>query len=197
MGGVVSIKNSPFSLDHFFVYTIMVVIMVDRVLIDTLTLNSSGFASRWKDSIRKAPHLKHYNALDNDALIAANSAFYPLLARSLDRGLDRAVVGDFFVKLGKERMRGEFPISEVIYAVNLSQQTVITYLMTDFVLDDAVKMYGVIGVVTKVAEFFLLACFYLTKGFLEATYTHMSKNDAVSEELLKKYFRDDFFFKNE
>jgi hypothetical protein len=172
-------------------------IMMDRVLIDTLTLSARNFAGRWKDAIRKASHLKHYNELNDERLIEVNSAFYPLLARTLDRGLDRAVVGEFFVKLGKERMRGEFPISEVIYAVNLSQHIVIEYLMTDFVLDNAVKMYGAMGVVTKVAEFYLLGCFYLTKGFLEATYTHMSKNDAVSEELLKRYFRDDFFFKRE
>ncbi|MDR2110492.1 MAG: hypothetical protein LBP32_04220 [Spirochaetaceae bacterium] len=171
--------------------------MVDRVLIDALTLKSRDFALRWKDAIRKAPHLKHYNALTDDELIEVDLPYYPLLSRSLDRGLDRAVVGEFFVKLGKDRMRGEFPISEVIYAVNLTQQTVITYLMTDFVLDNAVRMYGAMGVVSKVSEFFLLGCFYLTKGFLEATYTHMSQNNAVSEELLKKYFRDDFFFKKE
>jgi hypothetical protein len=58
-------------------------------------------------------------------------------------------------------------------------------------------MYQSMGIITEVSEYFLLGCFYLTKGFLEATYTHMSSHNAVSEELLKKYFRDDFFFKND
>jgi hypothetical protein len=58
-------------------------------------------------------------------------------------------------------------------------------------------MYQAMGIVTKVSEYFLLGCFYLTKGFLEATYTTMNRDDAVSEELLKKYFRDDFFFKKD
>ncbi|MDR1899897.1 MAG: hypothetical protein LBQ55_07820, partial [Treponema sp.] len=82
-------------------------------------------------------------------------------------------------------------------AVNLAQQIVIEYLMTDFVLESTVRMYQAMGVVTKVAEFFLLGSFYLTKGFLEATYTTMSGSDQVSEELLKKYFKDDFFFKKD
>jgi hypothetical protein len=171
--------------------------MVDRVLIDTLTFRSRDFGTRWKDRIRKVPHLKHYNDLDDQALIEANSRFYPLLARSLDRGIDRSLVGDFFVSLGKSRMQDGFPISEVIYAVNLSQQVVIEYLMSDFVLDSSVRMYQAMGVVSNVAEFFLLGCFYLTKGFLEATYVHMRRNDEISDELLKKYFRDDFFFKND
>ncbi|MDR2314408.1 MAG: hypothetical protein LBE02_07720 [Spirochaetaceae bacterium] len=170
--------------------------MVDRVLIDTLTLRARDFALRWKDLIRKSTQLKHYNEMRDEALINADISFYPLLARSLDRGIDRAALGDFFVKLGKDRMNGGFPISEVIYAVNLAEQVVIAYLMTDFILDNAMRMYEAMGIVNRVAEFFLLGCFYLTKGFLEATYVKMNKADAVSEELLKKYFRDDFFFKN-
>jgi hypothetical protein len=171
--------------------------MVDQVLIDTLNLRARDFAVRWKDKIRRSSQLKNYNALDDDRLIEADLPFYPLLGRTLDRGLDRVIVGEFFVKLGKGRMAEGFPVSEVIYAVNLAQQVVIEYLMTDFVLDSTVRMYQAMGIVTKVSEFFLLGCFYLTKGFLEATYTHMSRNDAVSEELLKKYFKDDFFFKKD
>jgi hypothetical protein len=51
------------------------------------------------------------------------------------------------------------------------------------------------GATTTIAEFCLLGCYYITKGFLEETYTHMSNHDKVSEELLKKYFKDEFFFR--
>jgi hypothetical protein len=171
--------------------------MVDRTLIDALTFKPQDCAVRWKSAIRKTPHLKHYNQMDDGALIEIDIPFYPLLARTLDRGIDRSLVGDFFVKLGKTRMADGFPISEVIYAVNLSQQVVIEYLMTDFVLDSSIRMYQAMGLVTKVAEFFLLGSFYLTKGYLEATYVSMSSGDKIPEELLKKYFRDDFFFKRD
>jgi hypothetical protein len=171
--------------------------MVDRTLIDTLTFKSQDFALRWKNVIRKTPQLKHYNELDDSRLIEIDAPFYPLLARVLDRGLDRSLIGDFFVKLGKNRMRDSFPVSEVIYAVNLAQQVVIEYLMTDFALDSSIKMYQAMGLVTRVAEFFLLGSFYLTKGFLEETYTSMNAGGKVPEELLKKYFTDDFFFKQE
>jgi hypothetical protein len=109
--------------------------------------------------------------------------------------LDRSLVGGFFVTLGKEQVQRGIPVSETVYSVNLAQQTVIEYVMTDFALDSPIRMYQAMEVITKVAEFFLLGCFYLTKGFLEATYTQMHKKDHVSEELLKKYFADDFFFK--
>ena len=170
--------------------------MIDRALIDSLNLKSRDFALKWKDLIRRAPQLKHYNSMDDEALIEADRPLYPILAHILDRGLDRSLMGDFFVKLGKERMQAGFPISEVIYALNLVQKVVIEYLMTDS-LENSMRMYQAMGALTRVAEFCLLGSFYLTKGFLEETYTTMSSSDKVSEELLKKYFKDDFFFKKE
>ncbi|MCL1817725.1 MAG: hypothetical protein FWG35_02255 [Spirochaetaceae bacterium] len=171
--------------------------MVDRVLIDTLNFKANDFAIKWKGLIRKSPHLKHYQALDDASLVKMGSAYYPLLARALERGLDKQLVGDFFVRVGKERVQKGFPVSEVIYAINLIQKVVLEYLMTDFVLDSTIRMYQAMGVVAQISEFFLSGSYYLIKGFLEETYLHMSSHDSVSEELLKKYFRDDFFFKKE
>ncbi|GHV49637.1 hypothetical protein AGMMS49579_01870 [Spirochaetia bacterium] len=171
--------------------------MVDGALIDSFNLLSSDFAIKWKDLIRKSPQLKHYNAMDDDALVQANTPFYPLLARTLGRGLDRSLVGDFYVKLGKNRMEAGFPVSEVIYGINLSEKVALGYIINDYAPENSVRMYQAMGVVSQVSEFFLLGCFYLTKGFLEATYSSMESKDAVSQELLKKYFKDDFFFKKD
>ena len=171
--------------------------MVDSVLIDDLNLKSRDFAVRWKNMVRKAHQLKHYNTIDDETLIEANIPFYPLLAKTIDRGLDRSLMGNFFVNLGKKRMQEGFPVSELIYGVNLIQRIVVEYIMTEFAPENPVRMYQSMGVITQVSEFFLLGCFYLTKGFLEAVYTHMNVHDQVSEDLLKKYFKDDFFFKKE
>ena len=169
--------------------------MVDRALIDALQFKSRDFAIRWKDLIRKTPQLKHYHNMDDEALIEAGKPFYHLLARVLDRGLDRSLIGDFFVTLGKNRLQGDFPVSEVIYALHLIHEVVIDYLMTDFAPENPVRMYQAMGAMSRITEFFLLGSFYITKGFLEETYMRMSVHDEISEELLKKYFKDDFFFK--
>jgi hypothetical protein len=171
--------------------------MVDRVLIDTLNFKARSLAIRWKDLIRKAPQLKHYNELSNEDLYAMNEPMYRQLARSLERGIDKAVLGNFFVRLGKDRMQKGFPISETVFAVNLSQQMIVDYMISEFVLDNPVALYQTLGAVNKVNEFFFLGCFYMIKGFLEETYKHMNKKDNVSETLLKTYFKDDFFFKKD
>ena len=171
--------------------------MVDHVLIDSLSLKSREFAVRWKNTVRKAPQLKHYNTLDDETLIESDAAIYPLLSKIIDRGFDRSILGNFFVNLGKKQMQNGFPISEIIYAINLSEKIIIEYIMTDYAPESPGKMYQSMGVISQVSEFYLLGCFYLTKGYLEAVYTKMNIHDQLSEELLKKYFKDDFFFKKD
>ena len=170
--------------------------MIDQVLIDTLNLKSRDFAVKWKGLIRKSPQLKHYNLIEDEELIETNHVIYPLLARTLDRGLDRSLVGGFFVKLGKERLRTGFPVSEVIFGINLGQKVVIDFITIEFAPENPMRMYQSMGALSNVSEFFLLASFYVIKGFLEEAYTSMKVHDQVSEDLLRKYFKDEFFFKH-
>ena len=169
--------------------------MVDHVLIDNLNMKAEDFAIRWKNLVRKAYQLKHFNTLDDETLTEADRVFYPLLASTLEKGLDRTNLGNFFVNLGKTRMQEGFPVSEAIYGINLTQKIVVEYIMTEFAPENPVRMYQSMGIISQISEFFLLGCFYLTKGYLEMVYTKMNSHDKVSEELLKKYFKDDFFFK--
>jgi hypothetical protein len=135
--------------------------------------------------------------MTDESLVETGKDIYPLLARTLDRGLDRSLIGDFFVRLGKERMQGGFPVSEVIYSLNLTEKVIIEYVMTEFAPENSMRMYQAMKSFTSIGEFFLLGSFYMIKGFLEETYTKMNAHDKVSEELLKKYFKDDFFFKQD
>ena len=172
-------------------------IMVDHALIDNFNLKARDFAIQWKNKVRKVQQLKHYNEMDDEELVEKYTPFFPALAKILDRGADRNRIGSFFANLGKVRMQEGFPISEVIYALSLLERVLIEYISTDYAPENPVKMYQSMGAVSQISEFFLLGCFYITKGYLEAVYTGMNIHDSVSEELLKKYFKDDFFFKDE
>jgi len=171
--------------------------MVDHALIDNLVLKAKDLAGKWKNQVRKATHLKHYNSLSDEALVEINASVYPILSKTLDRGLDRNLIGNYYVNIGKERMHSGFPVSEVIYVISITERIVIEYIMTEFAPESPVKMYQSMGVISRISEFFLMGCFYLTKGFLEAVYTKMNVHDKVEEALLKKYFKDDFFFKKD
>jgi len=168
--------------------------MIDRILIDTLNIRSRDFAIKWMNKLRVLPQLKHYQTMDDEVLIEAGISIFPLLAYTLDRGLDRSHVGEFFVKLGKQRQHGGFSVSEVIYGLNEAQKVVIEYIMTEFAPENPMRMYQSLGALTTVSEFFLLGSLYIVKGFLKETYTKMNSHDKEFLEMFRKYFKDDFFF---
>ena len=171
--------------------------MVDHALIDNLNLKTRDLATRWKNMVRKNPQLVHYNTLSDEALVGANILLYPVLSKTLDRGWNQSVVGNYFFNLGRERMEDGFPVSEVIFAICIAERIVIEYVMTEVAPENPVRMYQSMGVISQISEFFLKGCFYLTKGFLETVYKKMNVHDKFEEALLKKYFKDDFFFKAE
>jgi hypothetical protein len=169
--------------------------MIDRTLIDTFNIRTRDFAIKWKNQIRKATHLKHYQELDDDVLIDAGSSIFPLISHTLDRGLDRSHVGNYFVKLGKQRLQAGFTVSEVIYGLNSAQKVVFEYIMTEFAPENSMRMYQSLGALNTISEFFLLGSLYIIRGFLEETYNKMNEHDKAAIELFRKYFKDDFFFK--
>jgi hypothetical protein len=169
--------------------------MVDRALIDALKFQGDSLASRWRDQIRKSPQLKVYNDMSDEDLIKLNHPFYPQLARSLERGLDKNALGAFFVRQGKDFIKLGIPLSETVLAMNICRQVIIERLESESVLDNPLKLYQAIGTSSEIAEFFFLGCFYLTKGSLEAIYESMQSAGEATELVLKKYFNDDFYFK--
>jgi hypothetical protein len=169
--------------------------MIDQNFLDALNFKGEALGTRWRDQIRKAPQLRAYNAKSDTELLALTLPLYPKLARSLERGIDKNMLGAFFVKMGKDRMRQGYPLSETVFALNICRQIVIEYLESEVVMDNTVQLYQAIGTGSDVAEFFFMGSFYLTKGSLEGIYESMYANGHMSDELLKKYFTDDFFFK--
>jgi hypothetical protein len=171
--------------------------MNDLVLIETFHFKAKAIAGRWVKLIRKEPQLKHYNGLSDEELCALNAPLYPHLARSIERGIDRKLIGGYFVQMGKDRMRNGFPISESVFAFSLSQKAVVDYISSEFVYDNPLALYQAFVAIEKVNEFFLLGCFYMIKGFLEDMYEKMNTRHNIPEDLLKTLFKDDFFFKKD
>jgi hypothetical protein len=176
---------------------VILISMIDQALLETLDFKAKSLAKRWKNLIRKESHLKHYNSFTDEQLSEMNIPLYSQLARSIERGIDKKILGRYFVHMGKNRMKQGIPISEVVYACSLCQKTVVDYITHEFLNANLLTTYQIFDMIDKVNEFFFLGCFYIIKGFMEQTYKHLSSQHNISEELLKTCFKDDFFFKTD
>lgn len=165
-------------------------------LLDVLTLDSENLSRLWVRKVRKASNLKTYNSMTDDELMVININLYKMLALWFEKEIDKNRIGAFFVEIGKNRRRQNFAVSEVAYALLLGQRAVLEFITSESTLDSSLALYTVLDLTTRVADFFFLGSYYMMKGYLEDTYLSLSNDGAMSEEILKKHFCDEFFFKD-
>jgi hypothetical protein len=170
--------------------------MMFKGLMDVLLSKNEGITRIWMQKVRNSQNLKKYNTLSDAELMHINEDMYKMLARWIDRDIDKNQIGSFFVDLGKVRRREGFPISEISYALLLAQRSVLEYLTNESLVDSSMVLYQILNLTKQVADFFFLGCYYMEKGHLEDTYVALNRDEAMTDDMLKKYFADDFFFKD-
>jgi hypothetical protein len=163
---------------------------------DILNMNCEKLAHLWIRKVRQSTNLRDYNQMNDTDLEKMNSKIYRMLALWFEKEADRNQIGAFFVELGKARQKEGFAVSEVSYALFLAQRAVLEYLTNENLIDSSMALYTIVNLTGQVADFFFLGSYYMMKGYLEDTYLAMGRNEAMSDEILKKYFKDEFFFKD-
>ena len=165
-------------------------------LMDVLTMKSDGITRIWIQKVRKSPNLKKYNSLDEQQLLELNRDLYKNLGFWFSKDIDKNQVGAFFARLGKTRLKEGYPVSEISFSLLLAQRSVLEYLSQECVADNSMVLYQVLDLTRQVADFFFLGSYYMLKGYLEDAYLGLHNKESLSEEVLKKYLSDEFFFKD-
>jgi hypothetical protein len=98
--------------------------------------------------------------------------------------------------IGKEYCAQSVPLSELTFALNLDRKAVNEHIVEAEDLEGAHRIYALMEVTDQVGDFFFLGSYYLTKGYLEATFMRMRCEQSLDAATLNSYFPDDFFFKD-
>lgn len=175
----------------------MAIMSFERDMQDTLSYRAKEISELWVTKVRKSEQMPHCRDYSDDQLMEIDSLLYPQLYRWIKGDLSRVELGKSCVKMGKSRHRLGFALSEIMFGLSLSEQAVSEVVIDSSILDNTMDMYRAIEISSLIAEFYLAASFYITKGFLESVFTQMSEKEGLSEATLKKYFKDDFFFKED
>jgi hypothetical protein len=170
--------------------------MIERTLHDILEFRMDQVSELWKMKVRGAEHLKCHNALSDSELSGICSEIFPIVGKWFLRSMERRDFGAAFVTLGKKWQKKGFPLSEIFFSMMLWQKSLLDYLLDEVSLDSTVFMYSVIDINNRIAEAVMLGLYYLVKGYLEQIYVEMNASESLSHEVLKRYFKDDFFFKD-
>lgn len=150
----------------------------------------------WLSALRAAEKLGALNAFSDRELLSVHEEIVRKLARWFEMAADKNEIGAFFVMMGKEYCALGVPVSELTWALALDRKAFVDYMLENEEMEGAYRMYALMDAADRAADFFLLGAYYLTKGFLEETFLRMRKGEKLSDDILGKYFKDDFFFKD-
>ncbi len=171
--------------------------MLVRSVMGIVEGGGAAVGRRWLEKIRTATNLRSLNALADEELLSINAEVLKKLGRWFELAADKNELGAFFVMVGKEYCALGIPVSELTWSLLLGRKACVEYLVENIELEGAHRIYALMAEADRVADFFMLAAYYLTKGYLEQTVLNMRRGESLSEGAIQKYFKDDFFFKGE
>ncbi|MGO8695512.1 MAG: hypothetical protein ACLQMF_17765 [Rectinemataceae bacterium] len=169
--------------------------MMLNSLEDILAGAAPDIGRRWLYKLRGEKSLKGMNQLVDAELLSVHESVMHILAGWFDHSLDKNLIGAFFVMMGKEYCAQGIPLSELTFAIRLDRKSVSEHLIENTVVEGASRMYTLMAACDELSEFFMLGAYYLSKGYLEETFLRIRNCEDIPEDILTKYFKDDFFFK--
>jgi hypothetical protein len=170
--------------------------MLLRSLEAILAGTAPEIGERWLSKIRASENLRGFRDIADAELLSLHQEVVVKLGRWFEKEADKNEIGAFFVMVGKEYCAMGIPVSELTMALSQDRRAVVEYLVAEEDLEGAHRIYALMDAADQVADFFMLGSYYLTKGFLEETFLRMRRGENISREVLSKYLKDDFFFKN-
>ncbi len=170
--------------------------MLLRSLEAIISGSARELGERWLSKIKAAQNLKSFNSLSDSELLSLHEEIVRKLGRWFEKEADKNEIGAFFVMVGKEYCALGISVSELTMALSQDRKAVVEYLVAEEDLEGAHRIYALMDAADQVADFFMLGSYYLTKGFLEETFLRLRRGEKMSNEVLGKYFKDDFFFKD-
>jgi len=169
--------------------------MISKKLLNLVVNNEDRLAQRWSEEVRKTEYMKTYKRFSEAELIKRNRKFFEQLVKWLEAEGSKALIGSFFVDIGKGRYKEKFPLAEIIYGVFLAKKVFWDVIVSEGFLDTMVEVYQALEALTVIYNFFDQGNLYITRGYLEEMYTEIGDDKKLSASDIRKYFHPGSFFK--
>lgn len=170
--------------------------MFDRALEELLITGGGASASRWIALVHASPQAKSLKSLPESEL----STLFQDLGRALSRWLSgdsgRNELGAFFARIGKDYSVQGIPLSELSLSLALARKATVRSLVEEGLFDNANALYAMLDASERVADFYALGNYYMTKGFLETTIERITADKGIDKNILVGFFKDDLFYRD-
>lgn len=156
--------------------------MVFDQLIQILNSHKREIASAYYEQVKNSDYMKTYHTLDPEKVIAREEATYVHLAVWLKSGSENSEAEKFFEKVGSDRYKEGFPLSELNYALFISKKAFYEYIKGHPEILEGLKPQEIVEYFGILSNYFALGGFYMVRSYINTIFEKLDINDTLSRE---------------
>jgi ADP-ribose pyrophosphatase YjhB (NUDIX family) len=138
-----------------------------RRLVNVIIKNKEKIIEQWLEDVAVNPSTAEYHSVESRTLYNICDKVLSQITLWLGGLHDVNRVKNFYTKLGQERKRSGFKISEALSALSLIRKHIWTFALAQDTLQKNLELYMTFELQRRMTIFFDLATFYLTRGYEE------------------------------
>ncbi|PKN53441.1 MAG: hypothetical protein CVU55_02135 [Deltaproteobacteria bacterium HGW-Deltaproteobacteria-13] len=138
-----------------------------RRLVNVIIKNKEKIIEQWLEDVAVNPSTVEYHKVERAVLYNICDRILSHLTLWMGGVHDVGKIKNFYTKLGRERKKSGFKISEALSALSLIRKHIWTFALAQDSLQKNLDLYMTFELQRRMTVFFDLATFYLTRGHEE------------------------------
>ncbi|MBI4454555.1 MAG: RsbRD N-terminal domain-containing protein [Acidobacteria bacterium] len=139
--------------------------MIAQKLIHLIEAHATELAGRWLRDVQKNQETPTYHHFPEDNLHERAYDVYCQLGKWIETESHQRRIGEIYTKLGAERYREGFRLSEVVQALILTKRHLWMFVLEQGFFDSALELYQAQDLYNSVDLFFDRAIHFTVRGF--------------------------------
>lgn len=162
--------------------------MVYEGLIAIVESHLENLTETWVQEVKRSEYLATYKDLNEKELHSRGKTLFSNLLDWLLKGASNDDAAEYFKKVGEDRIKEGFPLTEVYYALYLEKKVLWSFVAWKDEVSGILKAIDAIEFMTVINNYFDLGDFYIIKGYLNEMYRHLREMGKFSDDELEKIF---------
>ena len=139
----------------------------------------------WLEEVRKSEYLKTYKSFSDEDTIKKGEGVYSHLSEWLKEGATNSEAEKYFDKVGAERFKQKFPLTEVHYAIYLLKKIFWNRIDWRDKVTGSFETANATKIMNVFNDYFDLANFHITKGYFNEILKTFDDEKKFSKEDLR------------
>jgi hypothetical protein len=134
-------------------------------LVTLIERNADRLSRSWLADVRRRDETPTYHGYSEEVLYQRAFRVYSQLGRWICQDTTKEMIADHYIRLGRQRYREGFALSEVIEALILTRRHLWLLVLSEGFLNTAFDLHGALDLNARVVLFFDRAMYFTALGF--------------------------------